>query len=311
MQGLSLPDRIRAVIDDTLLAAILARLSTALARPAVAYLPLLVDGYAAGWLTPERAARLSRFSDVFTVGKRAIELVHTLGSEHARTAALDAVVRSLATEGLLTQWRNESYAVAPAFGGPVLFQIERAAARFFGIVTYAAHVNGLVGRDDDHSMWLARRSPDKSIDPGQLDNLVGGGIRAGTSVAETVRREAWEEAGIAASVAAQARPVGAVQLCREQPDGLQREVIFVHDVRLADNFTPNGVDGEAVDHRLVTFAEAAALIAHVEGPLQTTADASLVILDCLIRHGAIHADSPHYLPLVALRVSSLEMGSSA
>lgn len=304
---MSLPDRIRAVIDDTLFAAILARLSTALARPTVACLPLLVDGYAAGWLTPERAARLSKFSDVFTITRRTVELVPTLGSSPARTAALDAVVRTLAADGLLSQWRDESYAVAPAFRAPALFHLERAAARFFGIVTYAAHVNGLVAHYGDLGMWLARRSPSKSIDPGQLDNLVGGGIRAGTTVMETVRREAWEEAGIATSVVERAQPAGAVQLCRERPDGLQREVIFVHDLRLAGTYTPSGVDGEAVDHRLVTFAEAAGLIAQGEGPDVVTADASLVILDCLFRHGAIPADSAHFVPLASLRMSSLEI----
>ncbi|MEP6656475.1 MAG: DUF4743 domain-containing protein [Betaproteobacteria bacterium] len=299
------------MIHDTLLAAILARLEAVLARPAVACRPLLVDAHAAGWLTPERAARLSRFSGVFTVRRRALEFVPALDSEHARTAALDPVVRTLAAEGLLTQWRDEVYAVAPAFRGPVSFHIERAAARFFGMVTYAAHVNGLVARDDGLCMWLARRSPHKSIDPGQLDNLVGGGIRAGTTAMETVRREAWEEAGIADSIAARAQPVGAVQLCREQPDGLQREVIFVHDLALAASYSPTGVDGEAVDHRLVTLGEAAGLIAQSEGPDVVTADASLVILDCLFRHGAIHTDSPHYLPLAALRMSSLGIGSIA
>ena len=46
-------------------------------------------------------------------------------------------------------------------GGRPLFEIERAAARYFGIHTYAAHVNGLVQAGDGVRRWLARRSPSR------------------------------------------------------------------------------------------------------------------------------------------------------
>ena len=121
------------------------------------------------------------------------------------TAALDRVARALAAEGRLTAWRDERYAVVPSFGAPPLFLLERAAARYFGVHTYAVHVNGLVRRDEDVGTWIARRSPTKAIDPGLLDNLVGGGIAAGQEIATTVVKEAWEEAGIAESLARQAR----------------------------------------------------------------------------------------------------------
>ncbi len=104
-------------------------------------------------------------------------------------------------------------------------------------------------------MWIARRSPTKAIDPGMLDNLVGGGIAAGQSVAATLVKEAWEEAGIDAAARAHAQPAGAVHLCREQPDGLQRETIFVHDLWLPVGLRRRaGQDGEVVDHRLVSLA---------------------------------------------------------
>ena len=43
-------------------------------------------------------------------------------------------------------------------------------------------------------MWIARRSPAKAIDPGMLDNLVGGGVAAGQTITTTLIKEAWEEA---------------------------------------------------------------------------------------------------------------------
>ena len=289
------------VIDGTTLAAIRARLEVALAAPRRALRPLLVEHHVAGRVDDARAAHLEAFSDVFSVRDNGIAFVGGVDTEPVRTAAVDHVARALAADGLLTAWRNEHYAVASEFGAPPWFLLERAAARFFGIQTYAAHINGLVRRNGEIAMWIARRSLTKSIDPDLLDNLVGGGIAAGQSVTDAVAKEAWEEAGIATSLAALAQPLGTVYICREHPDGLQREPIFVHDLWLPAEFAPVCQDGEVVAHRLVTLAEAACLIANEDGPDLVTADASLVILDCLLRHGAIAPDSPDYVELGKLR----------
>lgn len=289
------------MIADAIVTAIARRLTRELAPPRRHYRPLVVGGFAAGWIDDARAARLARFVDVFDVGDDAVRLRASLEPAGTATAALDKVTRTLAAEGALTTWRNELYAVASAFGEPPLFLLERAAARYFGIHTYAAHVNGLVRRDDGVAMWIARRSPTKPIDPGRLDNLIGGGIAVGQSVAATLVKEAWEEAGIAEDVARTARAAGTVEIRREQPDGLQRETIFVHDLWLPENFVPAGTDGEVVAHRLVALPEAAQLIANVDGPDVVTADASLVVLDCLLRLEVIPKRCPARGPLEALR----------
>jgi 8-oxo-dGTP pyrophosphatase MutT (NUDIX family) len=289
------------MISDGIVAAILARLVRALAPPAGKYKPLRIESDIVGWLDPARAACLGDHADVFEVHAGGVRFAAGVASPDARTEALGRVAAALAAAGQLTAWRDERYPVAPSFGVAPLFLLERAAARFFGIQTYAAHVNGLVRRGDQTAMWVARRSPHKAIDPGLLDNLVGGGIAAGQSVAATVIKEAGEEAGIVAEVAALAQPAGAVHIFREQPDGLQRETIFVHDLWLPADFVPAGQDGEVVDHRLVTLAEAARLIGNERGPDVVTADAGLVILDCLLRHGAIAPDATGYLALEQLR----------
>ena len=273
-------------------------------------MPLRIENDVIGWVDHERAEVLLRFADVFH--RRTSSITSDLafnaafGSSAARTAALDRVVDVLAAEGRLSAWRGERYAITTHLSAPPLCLIERAAARFFGIRTYAAHVNGLV-RGDPTSMWLSRRSPNKAIDPGMLDNLVGGGIAAGGTVAATMVREAWEEAGIAADVAARATAAGAVRVCRAQPDGLQREIIFAHDLWLRADFVPSNQDGEAVEHRRVSLSEAAALIAHDRGPDVVTADASLVIVDFLLRRGGVDPDTPVYRALDALRCPSLEL----
>jgi len=281
--------------------AIGARLRRALAPPRGRYCPLWIERAAAGWLDDTRAARLARMTDVFDVRADGVSFAAGLHSAEDRTAAIDRVARALADEGRLSAWRAEPYAVAPEFGAPPWFLLERAAARYFGIRTHAAHVNGIVQGPDGVLMWLARRSPHKAIDPGLLDNLVGGGIAAGQSVTATVRRESWEEAGIAAPLADRARPAGTVHICREQPDGLQRETIFVHDLWVPQDFRPAGQDSEVVDHRLAALPAAARLIAAADGRDVVTADASLVILDFLLRHGEITPDVPGYAALAALR----------
>src|SRR5437867_2356931 len=177
------------------LARIADRLGRALAAPAGAHQPLVVAGHVVGWLTPERAQRLARWPQLFRRSERGLELAPSLDSPEARAEALVAVARTLAAEGALTAWRDERYAVAASPGEKPLFELERAAARYFGIHTFAAHANGLTGDEDRWRMWLARRSPAKAIDPGLLDNLVGGGIAAGADAAATLVKEAWEEAG--------------------------------------------------------------------------------------------------------------------
>jgi 8-oxo-dGTP pyrophosphatase MutT (NUDIX family) len=249
-----------------------------------------------------RAARLSQFTDALDVRPDRIAFASGVDDFASRTAAMARVARTLAADGLLTAWRNERYAVASAFGASPWFELERAAARYFGVLTHAAHVNGLVRRSDgDVAMWIARRSPTKAIDPGMLDNLVGGGIAAGQSADSTVIKEASEESGIDASIAAGATSSGAVHLCREQPDGIQRETIFVYDLWLSKDFVPACRDGEAVEHRLVPLAKAGALIGSESGSDVVTADAALVILDCLLRHRAIASSAPSRGKLEALR----------
>jgi 8-oxo-dGTP pyrophosphatase MutT (NUDIX family) len=291
---------------DGIVPAIHARLAQALAAPQGQYAAFSIDGHTVGWIDPARTERLSAFASVFVRAEGEIRLAAPLAGRNARTAAVDAVTRALAGEGLLSAWRDERYAVAVEFGAAPLVDIERAAARYFGIRTYAVHVNGLVRNGDDLAMWLARRSPTKAIDPGLLDNLVGGGIATGYGVLDTLRKEAWEEAGIPASVAARARPEGSIDICRAQPQGLQRETVFVYDLELDADFRPANQDGEAVEHRQLTMSDAAKLIAADGGDDAVTADASLVILDCLLRHGALGPDRSDIRALSAFRHAVLE-----
>ncbi len=227
------------------------------------------------------ADRLARFPAVFNHDGACVRLGAALNTLALRDAAIAEVLAQLAAEGTLTGWRDELYAVAPAFGDPPLFHIERSAARLLGVTTYAVHVNGVV---DATHMWVARRSATKPIDPGMLDNLVGGGLAAGLSVAQTLAKEGWEEAGIPAGLMARAVARDRIRLLREVPEGVQSEIIFVHDLALPAGFQPVNQDGEVAELRLLPNAEVLRLLRANGG---ITLDASLVMLSHYLRAGLV------------------------
>ena len=292
------------MIADSILAAIEARFLQVFTPPPVRYRPFVVDATPLGLLDDARAERLARF-DCIDATPQAVLLDPALANCAARSEALAGVALALRKDGALPGWRDELYPVAGEFGAAPAALIERGAARYFGLRTWAVHVNGIVRNGTATSMWLARRSPGKAVDPGLLDNLVGGGIAAGMRVDDTLVKESWEEAGIPAALARTACAAGVVQVRQVLPDGLQRETVFVHDLALPAGFVPANQDGEAVEHRLAGIDDAARAIACTHGPDQVTVDASVVILDYLLRHGDILPRQPAFHSLQALRLQPL------
>lgn len=260
------------------------RLRAALNFSPSAHVPLICDGTPVGWLRHAAAQRLAAWPEVFKRDAAGMRIAESPASPAARTAALDGIVDELRREGAVTGWRNERYAVVTAFGRPALFHIERAAARYFGVTTYAAHANGYCGGGAACEMWLARRSADKPIDPGMLDNLVGGGMSVEATPHDTIVREAWEEAGIPAQLAGAAVPAGTVRLLRTVPEGVQSELIFVHDLELPRRFEPRNQDGEVCGFSRVLADDIAGML---DSGVDVTLDASLVMLSFLLRRGYI------------------------
>lgn len=224
------------------------------------HVPFFAAGRHVGWLRPELAARLAAWPGVFKSNADQVSLLNK--------DALTQVVEQLAQEGFIPGWRDERYGIAG------LFEIERAAARPFGLTTYAVHVNGI--SFDEKSMWVARRSATKPIDPGMLDNLIGGGISAGLSLEETLIKEAWEEAGIGPELASSARRGGTVRILREVPEGVQSEVISVYDLALPADFVPKNQDGEVSEFQCLGFNDVLRLLRDSD---EFTLDATLVAMD--------------------------------
>jgi 8-oxo-dGTP pyrophosphatase MutT (NUDIX family) len=259
-------------------------------------LPFYVREHVVGWVRPSFADQLRRWPHVFEVGDAFVILRTKPDTAQGRSAAIAEVVKELAKDGVITGWRDELVSVMHHYGQPELMRIERAASRHFGIMGYGAHLNGFTRRGGLAQAWIARRSPDKSVDPDKLDNLVGGRVPAGLSVDETLRKEAWEEAGLAPALLAGLNCLGAVRVEYSVPEGLHREILFVHDLWLPDDFKPANQDGEVSEIKRMPVEEV--LQALLAG--EFTLDAGVVMIDGLLRLGAVLPEDPQYLDLLRL-----------
>ena len=187
-----------------------------------------VGGQPVGWVLPDAAA-------IAGTGLEAEEL--------------EAVGHRLVDAGLC-RWRGEGFDVRAEPDGPVLGVADRGVLPVLGIEAVGVHLNGFVQRTDGLHMWIGRRAPDKLLDPGKLDHIVGGGVPAGLGPDETLAKEAAEEAGLPAALVAQAVHRGVISYAMERPEGLRRDRLHCYDLLLPEEFIPHPVDGEVTGFEL-------------------------------------------------------------
>src|SRR5256885_14219639 len=96
----------------------------------------LVAGERLGFVRHDLACEFGRFPSVFTANDGALSVKDHLSQFDSRTAAIDTVARELQARGLVTGWRNELFPVAPRFGAPPLFDLERALVPHLGVKAY-------------------------------------------------------------------------------------------------------------------------------------------------------------------------------
>ena len=233
-----------------------------------------IGTHTVGWIMPELAASLSRFAGV-TAGARWVMLDDP--------SSLPGIARTLADRGMF-RWRDEAFDVRAEPEGRPLARIDRGALPLFGIAALGVHVNGLVRRSDGVWLWVARRAADKRLDPGKLDNIVAGGVPAGLTVAETLLKEAAEEAAIPPELAARAEPVAQIDYAMQRPEGLRRDRLHCYDLWLPDGFAPRPNDGEVESFELWPVARA------LDAVRQTDAfkfNVNLVLIDLFCRLGLL------------------------
>ncbi|MEY4749094.1 MAG: hypothetical protein RIQ60_1308 [Pseudomonadota bacterium] len=234
----------------------------------------------------------------------------------ARSDYLATLNRRLRVAGVLRGWRDEIFPLLEASGATPLALIERASARFWGCLTLGAHCNGIIPptRNDGDGcsrLWLGRRAPSKSTDPGMLDNLVGGGVPFGQSPLQALYREGFEEAGLSLTQMQAARPAGVYRIVQDIAEGLQNEDIHVHEIDLPHELVPINQDGEVAGFVALDIAE---VLQRVQAG-EMTVDASIATLDAADRHGWLlhHLDGATaqavHNALAALRSSSFDSES--
>jgi 8-oxo-dGTP pyrophosphatase MutT (NUDIX family) len=201
-------------------------------------LPFMVAGQQVGWLDP---ALLPTLLDLGA-------LPHDGGVALAPDL-LQPAARALANAGRF-RWRDEPFDVRATPDGPVLAQIDRGALPGFGIQAAGVHLNGLVQRPDGLHLWVARRAQDKLMDPGKLDHLVAGGVPAGMSPADTLLKEAEEEASLPPALLRHVRHVGIIDYTMDRDEGLRRDRLHCYDVMLPEDFQPAPRDGEVESFEL-------------------------------------------------------------
>ncbi|XP_043936655.1 nudix hydrolase 20, chloroplastic-like [Protopterus annectens] len=263
-----------------------------------------VAGHQVGYVLPQVLKQLCRFPDVFRIIEKPddisrLELVPELTTYEQRSAAMQYVLEKLKAEDYfpcLKQWRNEMYDVMPQFSDPPLFCMERAATSLFGVKRYGVHINGFVRQDNKEiAMWIARRSYCKQTYAGLLDNLAAGGLASGMGIRETLIKECQEESCIPESLAARAVPVSTISYTYEDERGIFPECQFVYDLEVPIDFVPRVGDGEVHEFYLWPLDKVKEAIASPD----FKPNCSLVVLDFLIRHGYLDADTEkHYQTFV-------------
>ncbi|MGA8548727.1 MAG: DUF4743 domain-containing protein [Stellaceae bacterium] len=253
--------------------------------------PLIAGGERIGLLRRDNAEALRRFPEVFAVADDRVELV-AQGDAGAVSRAVDRVVDALVAEKHIPKTRSETFDVAQHWGAPPLFRLDRGAVPFFGTRAYGVHLNGYRRDGTGLVLWVGHRAADKRVAPNKLDNLVAGGIGNGHGLADTLVKEADEEAMIPPDLIARAVPAGAVAYRMETTLGIRDDVLFVYDLEVPDDFVPQNRDGEFSGFALMP---AGAALDRIRNSFDFKFNVNLVILDFAVRHGILRPDDPEYL----------------
>jgi 8-oxo-dGTP pyrophosphatase MutT (NUDIX family) len=248
-----------------------------------ALVPLRIGEAQVGWLSPELARALTFFPQEFHFEAAGVALAGRLRSPGARSDALATAARSLAGRGFF-RLRGEDFDVRATPDGPVLARLDRGALPAFGILSQGVHVNGRVRRTDGLHLWVGWRAKDKAVAPGQLDNLIAGGIPAGLSAEETLVKEAGEEASLPPDLALQARRVGRVSYVMATTEGTRRDVLQCYDLDLPENVTPRPHDDEVERFELWPVRRVLEAVRDTES---VKFNVNLVLIDLFLREGLI------------------------
>lgn len=249
-------------------------------------IPFRFGGPQVGWVSPELAQALTFHPQVMHFDGGGVALAGRFRTPAQRSDALGALCHDLSLRGF-GRLRNELFDIRETAEGPALGTLDRGMVGQFGVIGQGVHLNGRVQRPDGLHLWVGIRAADKKVAPGQLDNLVAGGIPAGLTAEATLLKEGEEEASLPPSLTAQARRVGRLSYVMANEEGLRRDVLHCFDLDLPEGFTPRPNDDEVERFELWP---AMRLLEAVRDTATVKFNVNLVLLDLFLREGMIMGD---------------------
>ena len=251
------------------------------------HLPFRIGEAQVGWLEPDAARVLTTRPRDVHFDSRGVALASRLRGSAARTEALAGIAAALAGAGY-GRIRGEAFDVRATPEGPVLATVDRGALPALGIISQGVHVNGLVrrppGPDGGLHLWVGWRAKDKAVAPGQIDNVVAGGIPAGYDAERCLVKEAEEEASLPPTLAATARRAGRVSYVMRTEEGMRRDVLHLYDLDLPEEVTPKPNDDEVERFELWPIAR---VLERVRDTGDVKFNVNLVLLDLFLREGLV------------------------
>ena len=242
------------------------------------FLPWFCAVQPMGFLSATRARLIAQYLPHARLNTDRLDWDAGHWSVNERSEALQSMLLSLRDTGHLPGWRGETFSFLETNSERPFLRAERAGFYFLGMRSDAVHVNGVTA---DGRMWIARRSANKSIDPGLLDNLCAGGLGTDETPMQAVVRELYEEAGLHLQAAHRVCCAGSVTVGRVREEGWHEERLQVYNLLLAVGERPENQDGEVQDFQLLEAGEIARLIAGG----QFTPDAAAAISQGLLTRG--------------------------
>lgn len=246
-------------------------------------LPFHFGAAQVGWVSPELARALTFLPRDFHFEGRGVAMAGRLRSPASRSDALAAAGQVLARQGF-GRVRGELFDIRATAEGPVLGTLDRGLVPQFGVIGQGVHLNGLVRRADGLHIWVGVRALTKAVAPGQLDNLVAGGIPAGLDAEQCLLKEAGEEASLPAELLAGARRTGRISYILGNEEGLRRDVLHVFDLELPESFIPRPNDDEVERFELWPAPHLLEALRETES---IKFNVNLVLMDLFLREGLI------------------------
>lgn len=257
------------------------------------FVPFLIGEKRYGRIKKDIADLLSKETALFEPVANGLALAPRFDDFSSRSDALMQASRLLSAH-TGKPLRNEMYAVVENIGDAPLAQIDRVAVPWFGLRAWGLHVNGYVRKKDGLYLWIGERAADRQVEPGKLDNLIGGGNPIGITLEQNLCKEAYEEAGIAPHLAQKAKLVRPLSYTLEMPDGLREDTLFFYDLDLPEDFAPRNTDGEVAKFTLLPLNEIADIVRKTD---RFKFNCPLVIADFMIRHNFLTPQDPEYAEL--------------